>query len=67
LSASDAIESSLWDLTIPGSVQLAISSAPDKVMMLKVPQRLMSTPALVAPGAVAPKMVRKAAANSSPV
>src|SRR6266702_3817771 len=32
---SDAIESSLWDLTIPGSVQLATSSAPDKVMMLR--------------------------------
>src|SRR5258708_24267970 len=34
-SPSDAIESSLWDLTIPGSVQLAISSAPDKVIMLR--------------------------------
>src|SRR5260221_10584738 len=32
-SPSDAIESSLWDLTIPGSVQLATSSAPDKFMM----------------------------------
>src|SRR6185295_17436394 len=31
-SPSDAIESSLWARTIPGSVQLAISSAPDKVM-----------------------------------
>src|SRR5262245_15475572 len=30
-SPSDAIESSLWARTIPGSVQLAISSAPDKV------------------------------------
>ena len=67
LSPSEAIESSLWDLTIPGSVQLAISSAPDKVMMLKESQRLMSTPAPVAAAAAPPKVARNAAANSSPV
>src|SRR3977135_1187836 len=45
-SPSDAIESSLWDLTIPGSVQLATSSPPDKVIMLQ-----RSSQADVDPGA----------------
>src|ERR1041385_2796207 len=45
-SPSEAIESSLWDLTIPGSVQLATSSAPDKVMILQ-----RSSQADVDPGA----------------
>jgi hypothetical protein len=33
-SPSEAIESSLCARTMPGSVQLAISNAPDKVMAL---------------------------------